>query len=191
LAALVTGGNVRAAFVAVMCTSMLTAQALPTSAGPRQVDCAYRLVPTSAESSTVTPELIGCFTTYEAAVEAGLGGSVDLAPGTTVDQLTDALLAQATGDVLIGTEWNVTNYGGESRSYFASSTCSAAVSWDVNYVSDAWNDWFSSGKGFGGCDRNRKFENSNFGGASVLCTPNCSTYGALSNEVSSLRWRAD
>ena len=140
---------------------------------------------------TATLELIGCFATYEEAIEAGLGGSVTLVPGTTVDQLSDATLAQASGDVLIGTEWNLTNYGGESRSYFAPSTCSASLSWEVTYVTDAWNDWFSSGKGFGGCDRNRKFEGSNFGGASLLCTPNCSHYGSLSNEVSSLRWRAD
>ena len=52
-----------------------------------------------------------------------------------------------------------------------------------------WDNVFSSGKGFGGCDTNKKFENTNFGGSVLTCTPNCTNYGTLSNQVSSLRWK--
>jgi hypothetical protein len=91
--------------------------------------------------------------------------------------------------VLIGTEYSETQYDGTSKSYFAAVTCSATVTWEVSYVGDTWNDRFESGKGFGGCNHNRKFAASQFGGASVLCTPNCTSYGSLNNLVSSLRWR--
>jgi hypothetical protein len=108
--------------------------------------------------------------------------------------LTDALLAadtiaSATADVLIGTEFVGTNYTGTSKSYFAPETCSIGVVWDVGNVGATWDDRFSSGKGFGGCDTNKKFEDTNFGGSVLTCTPNCANYGALSNQVSSLRWK--
>jgi len=180
-------------FAALVVSGLVAVPNPAGASGEIADDCAYRLVATGERRgiTTAQPALIGCFMTYEAAIEAGLGGSVDIAAGTTVEQLTDAVLATGSGDELIGTEWNQTGYGGGSKSYFASSTCSASNSWEVDYVTDTWNDLFSSGRGFGGCDRNRKFEDSNFGGASLLCTPNCTNYGSLSNQVSSLRWRAD
>ena len=155
--------------------------------------CSYRLVPV-AQAGTVTTaelELIGCFTTFEQAIEVGSGGSVDIAPTETPATLTDGDLSVSVtaADILIGTEYLGTSFGGNSHDYFATTTCTALTTWQVAYVGDALNDVFSSGKGFGGCDTNRKFEHSNFGGAVRTCTPNCSDYGTLSNEVSSLRWR--
>jgi hypothetical protein len=82
-----------------------------------------------------------------------------------------------------------TSFGGQSQDYFAPSTCSATNIWEVNYVGDTWNDRFSSGKGFGGCNHNKKFAAADFGGDVLTCTPNCNDYGSLSNQVSSLRWR--
>jgi hypothetical protein len=52
-----------------------------------------------------------------------------------------------------------------------------------------WNDRYESGKGFSSCDHNKKFEHADYGGAVLTCTPNCSTYGVLRNEVSSLKWK--
>ena len=133
--------------------------------------------------------LIGCYDTYAEALHAGSHGTIAAAADVTPPTLTEATLAvTASSSVLIGTEWDQTSYAGISKSYFASVTCSSSVTWEVDYVTDTWNDRFASGKGFGGCDRNRKFAASQFGGSSVLCTPNCTTYGSLNNEVSSLRW---
>ena len=59
----------------------------------------------------------------------------------------------------------------------------------MSYVGNFWNDDFESGRGFGGCDTNKKFKAANFGGDVLTCTPDCLSYGVLRNEVSSLRWK--
>jgi hypothetical protein len=157
-------------------------------------DCAYELQPISRTGDRILaePVLIGCFDTYAEALEAGSEGAIQVSSDATPLTLSASLDLNVTlsSSVLIGTEWDGSQYAGQSKSYFASGTCSSSVTWEVGYVTDAWNDLFNSGKGFGACDRNRKFEHSNFGGSSVLCTPNCSGYGSLSNQVSSLRWSA-
>lgn len=157
-------------------------------------NCAFLLVPVSQveETTTASLELIGCYGTYEEAIEAGFAGTIDIATGTTPQSLTQAELAPAataSSNVLIGTEWTAQGYVGSSYSYYASVTCSASTTWQVNYVGDAWNDRFASGKGFGGCDTNKKFEHADYAGAVVTCTPNCSYYGTIAGSVSSLRWK--
>ena len=157
--------------------------------------CATRLVPIGPGSEpgaiATEPEELGCYETFEAALSVGLGTSVDLEDDVTAATLTEATLdasVTSSGDVLIGTEYTQVNYVGDSKSYFAPVGCNAGPI-EVSYVGNNWNDLFDAGKGFGACNRNRKFAASNFGGASLLCTPNCSNYGTLNNEVSSLRWR--
>ena len=171
--------------------------ALAWSAGPVAAEvgehCAFRLVPLErmGVATDAALEPIGCFATYEQAIEVGSGGTLDVAPDLTPTSLSEeALSLDATAsDVLIGTEYDGSGYVGASTSYFVPSTCSSTVTWQVSYVGDAWNDRFQSGKGFGGCDVNRKFQHSNFGGDVRTCTPNCTQYEVLGNEVSSLRWR--
>jgi hypothetical protein len=106
--------------------------------------------------------------------------------------LTSALVTpvatRLAADTLIGTEWTDVNYESDSRSFYANNAC-AGVTWEVPYVGDRWNDNFESGKGFGGCDTNKKFGHVDFGGGVVTCTPNCGDYGTLRNEVSSLKWK--
>jgi hypothetical protein len=158
--------------------------------------CAYRLDPVSYDASarTVSAELllIGCYDTFAESLAAGSDGAIQVSSSTSPAQLTDAMVsasAPAAGDdTLIGTEWGSVGYGGGSVSYYAPDSC-AGTTYAVAYVGDTWNDQFASGKGFGGCDTNRKFQHSNFGGSVLTCTPNCNDYGALRNEVSSLKWR--
>jgi hypothetical protein len=184
------GAAALAAFVAVVL------QAGPAS-GETEEHCVSLLEPVAVKANVIeaTPVEVGCYPTYAEALAAGSGGTIAVDATTSPSSLTDdelsaSLLEAQTGTVLIGTEWIETGYASTSHSYFATVTCSGVVSWEVGYVTDQWNDRFESGKGFGGCDRNRKFADSQFGGASILCTPNCSTYGSLNNLVSSLRWRA-
>lgn len=173
---------------------LLLVAAPPVTAGAPS-NCSFRLEPVSQDGATTTATavLIGCYTTYEAAVEAGYGGAMDAPTGATPTTLTLSQLQETTtsvlNDTLIGTEYIYVGYVGDSVSYFAPSTCSASQIWELNYVGDKWNDDFESGKGFGGCDTNKKFEHADFGGAVLTCTPNCSGYGTLNNRVSSLRWK--
>jgi hypothetical protein len=167
----------------------------PAAAGTGEQHCVVRLVPLSAETAdgvvTASPRNEGCFSTLEAALEAGTGGDVTLAASVGPQDLTQSLLEisiAGASDVLLGTEYDSINFGGGSTNYFASSGC-ASTTWQVSNVGSALNDTFESGKGFGTCDHNRKFEHADFGGAVQLCTPNCGTYGTLRNEVTSLRWR--
>jgi len=181
--------------VALLVAAALSATAVPASAGSSH--CVVLLVPSSIEASgaILAKEVdLGCYATYADALTAGSSGAIDVPDGTTPASLTDAVLAadtvaSATADVLVGTESVGINYGGTSKSYFATETCSVGVVWDVADVGASWDDRFSSGKGFGGCDTNKKFENTNFGGSVLTCTPNCTNYGTLSNQVSSLRWK--
>jgi hypothetical protein len=174
--------------------AVLIALALPAYAAPRPNGrhCAVRLVPVSRRGSVIeaSPQLIGCFATLHDALEAGSDGSIQADVSSPAD-LTDEMVQPQTLDtnVLIGTEFNHTSYGGDSTDYFAPTACAGTDVWEFNYVGDALNDTFSSGKGFGGCDHNKKFQDADFGGTVLTCTPNCSDYGSLSNQVSSLRYR--
>jgi hypothetical protein len=157
-------------------------------------NCAYRLDPVSYDAATHTVSadlvLIGCYDTFSAALAAGSGGAIQVSSTTTPGELSDAMVSTSApaAPTLIGTEWTSVNFSGVSSSYFAPDSCAGTV-YAVSYVGDAWNDDFASGKGFGGCDTNKKFQHASFGGDVLTCTPNCSDYGALRNEVSSLKWR--
>jgi hypothetical protein len=183
---------------ALSLAALLLIQAMPAHAVGGG-HCVFRLIPigrgVAPHAIATRPELVGCYATYAEAILAGTGGAIRLPTGTSPRSVTDEMLAAAAppgvamATVVIGTEYDLLNYGGSSKSYTASSTCTASTTWETSYVGNAWNDLLSSGRGFGGCHTNRKFVGSSFTGASVTCTPNCSGYGAVSNLVSSLRWR--
>jgi hypothetical protein len=182
--------------VAFLGVSAVFFLAAPAEAVPQDDDlhCVAFLVPIGPKSDagvvTASLEEGDCYPTLEEALEGGTGGQVALPAGTSPDELTQPLLnssVTAASDVLLGTEYDDTGLSGGSKSYFAATGC-AITTWQVSNVGAFWNDRFESGVGFGTCDHNRKFEHADFGGSVVLCTPNCSTYGGLRNEVTSLRW---
>jgi hypothetical protein len=172
---------------------VLVGIAQPAGADTGGGHCVFHLVPLERIGSVVNAdlELVGCFATYEQALEAGVGQAIDFENVVTPQTVTDEAMASAAGatSVVIGTEYDNSNFTGESASYTAASTCTSATIWQVPNVGAYWNDRFQSGKGFGGCDTNRKFQHESFGGAVRVCTPNCGDYGTLSNQVTSLRWR--
>lgn len=160
--------------------------------------CAYRLVPLQGQDriGVIAAELklVDCYSRFRDAIAVGSGGSVQLAPSAspasvTEGELTAGSSASSRVSVLLGTEYIGAAFIGASNSYFATSTCTASTTWEVANVGATWNDMFESGRGFGGCHTNKKFRNTNFGGTVVTCTPSCGNYGALNNQVSSLRWR--
>ena len=137
---------------------------------------------------------LGCFATFDEALRVGSGGAIRVSADTTPATLTQRQLDASTQvvpntSVMIGTEYDGQTYTEDSRSFFAPTQCAGDDVWELNYVGDAWNDIFESGKGYGGCDHNRKFGAADFTGTSILCTPNCTDYGVLDNKVSSLRWK--
>jgi hypothetical protein len=160
-------------------------------------NCASLLVPTGTVTASGEIEAdavsLGCYQTYAEALYAGSGGSVQVSADTTPGSLTqttlDASTTQtATSQVTIGTEFYGTGYSGTSQSYFASETCSSTVSWALGDLGSNNNE-FQSGKGFGGCNTNKKFSGTSFSGSVLTCTPNCSDYGSLDKNVSSLKWK--
>ena len=190
-----SGGSAKFRSVAFLGASMALLLAAPAGASQdEERHCVAFLVPVAPKSEdgviAAALEDGGCFSTFEAALEAGTGGQVSLPEGTAPAELTQSLLdsaVTAAADVLLGTEYDGVNQGGGSKSYFAPTGC-ASTTWQVSNVGATWNDRFESGVAFGTCDHNRKFEHADFGGSVVLCTPNCSTYGSLRNQVTSLRW---
>lgn len=180
-----------------LCRALVLVGALASVAQPVKADvgqhCAFRLVPLESAGvvTNASLDLVGCFGTYEQALEVGIGDAIDAGADVTPQTLTDEVLPSPTiiTSVLIGTEYDGSGYTGGSNSYFASSTCTSTTTWQVANVGAVWNDRFQSGKGFGGCDTNRKYQHENFGGSVRTCTPNCTDDGTLSNEVTSLRWR--
>jgi hypothetical protein len=180
-----------------LCRALVVVGVLTSIAQPAKADagqhCAFRLVPLESDgvATDASLDLVGCFGTYEQALEAGFEQAVDVGSEVTPQTLADEVLPLPSilTSVLIGTEYDGSGYTGGSNSYFASNTCTSTTTWQVANVGATWNDRFQSGKGFGGCDTNKKFQHENFGGSVRTCTPNCTDYGTLANEVTSLRWR--
>lgn len=188
--------NVLRVLVALALLAMSVVGAQPASG--TGAHCAYRLDPIrqQARSGVVAArlKLVGCYPRFRDALASGSGGSIQLAAGTSPASLTGGQLVAGSSlstrvSVLLGTEYNGSLFAGASNSYFAASTCTASTTWEVANVGAAWNDMFESGMGFGGCRTNKKFRNTNFTGSIKTCTPNCSDYGTLDDQVSSLRWR--
>ncbi len=186
----------RATVPAIIAFAMIV-MPVPTATAAEPVHCAVRLEPVGpgvAPGSISTVEVdLGCYATFAEAVAAGSGGTVQLSASTQPGDLTQQMIDDSTvsvlaADTLIGTEWDDTGYGGGSKEYFANAGC-ANNTWEDPQIGSTWNNRFESGKGFANCDHNRKFAQFNFGGDVKLCTPNCSTYGTLRNDVSSLRWK--
>jgi hypothetical protein len=183
--------------VTLMVLSVFAGTASASASMP--LHCAYLLVPigpgSEAGSISAMPVEIGCYSSASDAIYAGTGGEMvpeQLAGDNLTQGTLDAYATPLASDYLLGREFDGTNYcciaAGQYVEYFASSGCGPTV-WQVANVGAGWNDRFESGKGFSGCDHNKKFENENFGGAVLTCTPNCSTYGVLNNQVTSLRWK--
>jgi hypothetical protein len=184
--------------VAIAATLVIAGSvAMPAQArGERHCAARLQAVAPKDRHGVIRAKLVdmGCFSTFAEALAAGSGGAIHVSADTTPASLTQRQLDASTtvvpnAGVMIGTEYDGQNYTADSRSYFAITACAGDDVWELNYVGDAWNDVFQSGKGFGGCDHNRKFGAADFTGSSILCIPNCTDYGVLDNKVSSLRWK--
>ena len=95
-----------------LCRVLVLAGVLAGIAQPAKADVgqhwAFRLVPLESDGvvTDASLDLVGCFATYEAALEAGIGQGVDVGVAVTPESLTDEALESPTitASVLIGTE---------------------------------------------------------------------------------------
>ncbi|MEX0754060.1 MAG: hypothetical protein WD206_05095 [Actinomycetota bacterium] len=181
--------------VAVMWTVPATADDEPTET---EQHCAVMLDRSIDDPQTNPVETesvdLGCFDTLTQAVSVGTNGAVAPVSGHIVKRVSfrEAMRQLMTEEdpektFLIGIEWTLVNHDGGSRSYYFDRACNSNPI-EVN-IGATWNDKFESGKGFSGCGNNRKFEHVNQQGDVKICSPNCSSYHALNNNVSSLRWK--
>lgn len=86
---------------------------------------------------------------------------------------------------LIAKFYDNTNYGSLLIEYYGQYPCSAGYSYGKpDLRADGVDGRFASGQGFSGCDRLTVYDWYNYTGAEYTCGPNCSTFGALNDEVS-------
>ena len=176
--------------------AMPIAEAQEAGTAEKGQHCVSRLVPRGPTRHGVLrtrARLLGCYSSFAEALRVGSGGAITIPEWISPATLTDRILEASTsghprGGALVGTEYTGSNFGGISQNYLGSSTCQGEIIEATN-LQGADNDAYESGKGFGGCDHNKKFAGPWLGGDVITCTPNCSDYGPLANDVSSLRWR--
>jgi hypothetical protein len=168
---------------AVMLPSAVAAKPNPSGQGKNCV-LQVEYVDVGGPDAEVASE--SCFPSFSQAIDFATEGLTLLPPNATPDKLTQDLLpALALTSVVIGVDWDSTNYAGASRVWTASTGCDFSHWYQVSYVGDAWNDRTESAKGFGGCEKYRHFDAANFGGTVKTCTPNCSTMGTMADKTSS------
>lgn len=101
--------------------------------------------------------------------------------------------AQELGRTLSVTNINTKLYsweykGGNVLQFVDSSGgCSGSEYHAPNLGAFGWDNQVSSAESLGNCGRVTLYENNNYGGASITCTPYCATLGVMNNHASSTK----
>jgi len=88
---------------------------------------------------------------------------------------------------LIAKFYDNTNYGSLLIEYYGPSACSDSISYGKTTLPSDLDNKFASGKVFSDCNLIYVYDFANYSGPSYSCGPNCSSFYALNNYVSS--WR--
>lgn len=88
---------------------------------------------------------------------------------------------------LIAKFYDNTNYGSLLIEYYGPSACSDSISYGKITLPSDLDNKFASGKVFSDCNLIYVYDFANYSGPSYTCGPNCSSFYALNNYVSS--WR--
>jgi hypothetical protein len=147
-----------------------------------------------AKSSKVTS--FSCYPTLSDAILAATGGAVWLPPdeelGVQLDRLEQLQKARKPLDTkatfVIAIDYVNANFQGATLTWTTPTGCSSTNSYQASSMPSGWNDVVSSTRGFANCNTNVLYENSNFGGALQICSPNCSGLGAMNDKTSSRSW---
>lgn len=149
-------------------------------------------------------DLLGCFANSSEAVAFATGNIVTLPANATQEEISTAIRAfqaeEATeiaqngvvplSSQVVSIQWDWTNRGSTSTVFTSASLCSQTISGhllssDYTVFPSGWNDRVESAEAFAGCRGVQLWDNSNFQGATISCTPYCSTLGAMNNATSS------
>ena len=176
-------------FVAALAVVLLFAPTSAASAAepvPEEVCTVGALAVADGQAAPESvPLVVSCFDTTEAAeafIEAG-------APGDLEQLLGDGLHGRAAAStVAIGRVWTGTSRTGTLLIQWGNGTGCYGVTYGFPTMPSGWNDAVKSAQGYYNCWAS-VYENTNYGGQVLTCTPYCSSLGFLAAKTSSVVYR--
>lgn len=136
-----------------------------------------------------------CFDNFADSIYAATNGRVQLDRFIQPDEVTNESLNSTNGvsstnsQVVIGIDWDSTNFAGSSYTWVVSgSGCSSSTQYSVPSMPSGWDNRISSARGYSNCNYFYHYQNTNYGGSSVVCNTDCSSMGSLDNATSSEKW---
>jgi hypothetical protein len=88
---------------------------------------------------------------------------------------------------LIAKFYDNTNYTNLLVEYYGASACSSTISYGATSLPGSLDNKFASGRSYSNCNLIYVYDFTNYAGPSYSCGPNCSSFYALNDNVSS--WR--
>lgn len=170
---------------------------------PRKVPagkhCTARLEKLEPGASESRISSFDCYQSFSEAIYAVTEGAVFLPPDESLKNQLKALRQELKsienastvggGSVILAIDYQHSNYGGVTLTYYGYTGCTSTTSYIVPSLSTVgWDNVVSSTQAFNGCIRNILYEHPNYGGASLTCTPNCSSVGVMNDATSSRRF---
>ncbi|HVP20553.1 MAG TPA: hypothetical protein VMS73_01700 [Anaerolineaceae bacterium] len=174
--------------------ALIAANTSPETTNPKHC---YALISPVDENSGGASQMLesACFDTFSQAIKAATQGRVELDQSITPADVTDAMLNTSengslpASQVIIGIDWDYTNYGGSSNIWAANDYgCSSSIQYGVTTMPSGWDDRVSSARGYSNCNYYYHYQNTSYGGAFIVCHTGCSSMGSLDNDTSSERW---
>lgn len=166
--------NVVLGVVAIVAASMLVSVS-PASASTDEESghCTVEVYP--IESGETEADLV-CFSTEEEVAEylSGIGVGNTNARGVAAS-------------TIIGTVYKDYNQGGQSLTFWGSSSC-AGVTFGFPSLASGWNNSISSVRASNGCWVTL-YTTTSYGGSRLNCTPYCASVGSWNDNVKSLVFR--
>lgn len=160
--------------------------------------CVAALEPGGAGVKLSKVTSFSCYPTLSDAILAATDGAVWLPPekdlGAQLDQLDAQQLkkarkpSDAKATFVVAIDYVNASFQGATLTWTAPTACNSTHSYQASSMPSGWNDVVSSTRGFANCNTNVLYENSNFGGALQICSPNCSGLGAMNDKTSSRSW---
>jgi len=157
----------------------------------------YALIAPIEEGNNGSSRIIKseCFDNFADSIYAATNGRVQLNSSTQPETVTNEALNSSNGvsspssQVVIGIDWDGTNFAGSSYTWAVSgSGCSSSTQYSVSSMPSGWDNRVSSARGYSGCNYFYHFQDTNYGGSSVVCNTECATMGSLDNATSSEKW---
>ena len=143
---------------------------------PAGTFCAAEVQPLGTDE---TPQDPTCFDTQDALnTYLASVGAIDTAPLGKIQTLS------ASASTILGVLYQDANYGGSSLTLWGTGPCSG-VSYGFTSMQSGWNDNVSSIQGSSTCWPTA-YENNNYGGLKITCTPNCASMSTMNDKTSSI-----